>query len=215
MKLTKYEHSCVVLEQDGQSLVIDPGGLSSSFVVPKKCIAVFVSHEHFDHLDQKKLHEILAVNPELILYTNTGVLEQLDDSLRAKTQLVEADTSLEIGEFSLQFTGSLHEEIREEVPRPINSGVIVNKTYYHPGDEHYVTDLPYTWLGLALNAPWSRVKQTNQFIKDSKAANIIPIHDGLLNTAGLSTYENHIKAACEIAGSNYQFVPVGETIELK
>jgi L-ascorbate metabolism protein UlaG (beta-lactamase superfamily) len=31
MKLTKYTHACIVLEEQGEKLVIDPGGFTPEF----------------------------------------------------------------------------------------------------------------------------------------------------------------------------------------
>ena len=215
MKLTKYEHSCVVLEVDGQSLVIDPGGLSQSFTAPENCIGVVVTHEHFDHLDQEKLQAVFAQNPEAILYTNSGVQSQLNESLAGRTRIINSGEEVTAGNFALQFVGAQHEEIRQELPRPMNIGVVVNSLYFHPGDEFCVPEIDMQWLGLPINAPWAKVKETNTYIKDVKAAHVLAIHDGLLNPAGLSTYENHITAACEVVGSEYHYVRVGSTIELK
>lgn len=214
MKLTKYEHSCVVLEGDDESLVIDPGGLSRSFVSPSNCVGVVITHEHFDHLDQTKLQDVFSKNPEAILYTNSGVQAQLNEDLGQKTKIISPGDQVTIAGFNLHFTGGQHEEIREGLSPCVNVGVVVNNIYFHPGDEFCVTDVAYNWLGLPINAPWAKVKETNQYIKDTKPGNIIPIHDGLLNEAGMSTYETHIKAACEIVGAQYQPVAVGDSVTL-
>ena len=62
MELIKYGHACVVLEQDGRRLVIDPGMLT-----PEDALAgadgVLVTHEHADHFAPEKL----AARPDLLL----------------------------------------------------------------------------------------------------------------------------------------------------
>lgn len=214
MKLTKFEHSCMVLEKEGKSLVIDPGGLNGALVPPINCVAVVVTHEHFDHLNQDKLKEIFAVNPEAKLYVNEGIAAKLEDELSGRATVVNSGQLEAVEGFSLQFVGALHEAIRPEVPRPVNVGVIVDELFFHPGDEYSVPEQPFVWLGLAINAPWAKVSETNDFVKAAKSKHVIPIHDGLLNEAGIGTYENHITAACEMVGSEYHTVSVGESIEL-
>jgi len=214
MKLTKFEHSCVILEKDNKSLVIDPGGLNGSLVPPTNCVAVVVTHEHFDHLNQDKLKEIFTVNPEAGLFVNEGIEAKLEDDLKGRATVIKSGQQEDVSGFSLTFVGGLHEAIRPEVPRPINIGVIVDELFFHPGDEHVVPDQPFVWLGLPLNAPWSKISETNDFVKAAKAKHVIPIHDGLLNKAGIGTYENHITAACEMVGSEYHSVTVGESTEL-
>jgi len=57
MRITKYTHACVRLEDDGRVLVIDPGTWSE----PTALIgadAVLVTHEHSDHIDVLRLAEL-------------------------------------------------------------------------------------------------------------------------------------------------------------
>ncbi|MBP9738509.1 MBL fold metallo-hydrolase [Candidatus Saccharibacteria bacterium] len=214
MKLTKYEHSCVVLEKEGKTLVIDPGGLSGSFVVPDNCVGVVITHEHFDHLDQEKLQTILAAKADVKIYTNKAVVALLSEELKNASVVVSVGDTLRAGDFTLEFVGGVHEEVRPELTRCENTGVIVDGEFYHPGDAHFVPEKPVKWIGIPLNAPWSKVSETNEFVKAVKARNAVPIHDGLLSEAGVPTYENHITAACEMVDTVYHPIKVGETIEL-
>ena len=214
MKLTKYEHSCVVLEKGGKSLVVDPGGLSGSFVMPDDCVGVVVTHEHFDHLDQEKLQTIITAKPDVKIYTNKAVVALLSDELKNVSATVSTGDTVQVGDFSLEFVGGIHEEVRPELVRCENTGVIVDGVFYHPGDAHFVPEKSVKWLGIPLNAPWSKVSETNEFVKAVKAEHAIPIHNGLLSEAGIPTYQNHVTAACEMVGTEYVPVTVGENIEL-
>lgn len=214
MRLTKYEHSCVVLEKDNQSLVIDAGPLSGSFVVPDNCVGVVVTHEHFDHLDQEKLKATLVKNPDARLFVNTDIEALLEDELKAAVTVVAPEQSETAGNFSLQFVGGTHEAIRPEVPQPVNTGVIVDELFYHPGDQYFVPKQSFTWLGLPLNAPWANVSETVKFVEQVKAQHILPIHDGLLNEWGIKTYESHIKAVCELVGTEYHPINTGDQVEV-
>ncbi|MDQ5862445.1 MAG: MBL fold metallo-hydrolase, partial [Actinomycetota bacterium] len=51
MKLTKYTHACVRLEQDGRVLVLDPGTFSETEEALDGAQAVLITHEHGDHVD--------------------------------------------------------------------------------------------------------------------------------------------------------------------
>ena len=214
MKLTKYEHSCVVLEKDGEFLVIDPGGLSESFLAPDNCIGIVVTHEHFDHLDQDRLVSVLVKNPNAKLYVNADIAAQLREQLKTSVVLIAPGDIKKAGEFKLEFVGGIHEVVRPEITPCANTGVIVDELFYHPGDAHFVPEKPVVWLGVPINAPWSKVSETNDFVKATKAKYAIPIHDGLLSAEGLPTYESHIKAACEIVGTEYHPLSVGDQITI-
>lgn len=214
MKLTKYEHSCVVLEKDNQSLVIDVGPLSGSYVVPDNCVGIVVTHEHFDHLDQEKLKATIAKNPDVKLLVNVDIEVKLEDELKSAVTIISPGENQTVGGFSLQFVGGCHEAIRPEVPQPVNTGVIVDDLFYHPGDQYFVPEQSFTWLGLPLNAPWAKVSETTEFVKQVKARHILPIHDGLLNEWGMKTYESHTAAVCEMVGTEYHPIKTGESIEL-
>ena len=50
MKITKYEHACFVVEEDGESLIVDPGGWTTDLVIPDTVVGVIITHEHQDHI---------------------------------------------------------------------------------------------------------------------------------------------------------------------
>src|ERR1700749_1623524 len=68
MRLTKLGHSCVRLEKDGASLVIDPGMWSGADALAG-ADAVLITHEHPDHIDGDVVRAALESNPALQLWT--------------------------------------------------------------------------------------------------------------------------------------------------
>ena len=53
MRLIKYAHACVRVEDDGAVLVIDPGAFTEPAALDG-VDAVLITHEHFDHLDVER-----------------------------------------------------------------------------------------------------------------------------------------------------------------
>ena len=204
----------MILEKGGERLVIDPGGLSASFHPPENCVGVIVTHEHFDHLDQDKLSAVQAGNPELKLFVNQEISGQLGAELQKSVVIVAPGQTERVGSFTLEFVGGVHEVVRSEIVPCLNTGVIVDDLFYHPGDAHFVPEKSVVWLGVPMNAPWSKVSETNDFVKAVKPRYAIPIHDGLLTPEGVATYEAHITAACEFVGTEYHKLKTGEEIDL-
>lgn len=54
LTLTKKTHSCIRLEKDGRTLVIDPGAFSEQDAAVG-ADAILVTHEHPDHFDEGRL----------------------------------------------------------------------------------------------------------------------------------------------------------------
>ena len=63
MKLTKFEHSCLVLDKNGSTLIIDPGSFTMPLTDIMGVVAVVITHEHADHWTPEQLTRILDRNP--------------------------------------------------------------------------------------------------------------------------------------------------------
>jgi L-ascorbate metabolism protein UlaG (beta-lactamase superfamily) len=215
MKLIKYEHSCLVLEKDNVSLVIDPGVFSTSFTLPKKVVGVVVTHEHSDHIDEERLKMIFQKFPEVKMYAPQAVVNQVSDELKNNFQVVRTGEKAIVGGFELSFVGGQHEVIRDDLPVLENIGVIVDGVYYHPGDSHFVPEENYVWLGIPQIAPWSKISETDDFVRHAKPQKAIQIHDALLSEAGHKVYDGQLKAICEKHSVELHMLQVGEGLELE
>ena len=49
MKVTKFEHSCLVVDQSNHTLIIDPGSFTMPLNHVRKVVAIVITHEHPDH----------------------------------------------------------------------------------------------------------------------------------------------------------------------
>jgi L-ascorbate metabolism protein UlaG (beta-lactamase superfamily) len=63
MRLTKYGHSCLLVEEGPARMLLDPGTLSGGFEELEGLTAVLVTHQHADHLDLQRLRRLLERNP--------------------------------------------------------------------------------------------------------------------------------------------------------
>src|SRR5574340_544363 len=78
MKITKYGHCCLLIEEDGLRILIDPGSYSTLPDGLDSIDLVLVTHEHQDHLHVDSLKAVLKGNPEVKVITNKSVSSLLE-----------------------------------------------------------------------------------------------------------------------------------------
>ena len=61
MRLTKFGHSCLLVEEQGARMLLDPGTLSDGFEELQGLTAILYTHQHADHLDPARLPGLLAL----------------------------------------------------------------------------------------------------------------------------------------------------------
>lgn len=179
MKITKYQHACLLIEKDGTSLVIDPGEYSDDFVVPQNVVAVIVTHQHSDHADPHKIAQILEQNPEAILLIGPNdTLTKLDSKNK---QIVTGGDKLSVGGFNLKFFGGQHAIIHSSLPTVENVGILVDDKFYYPGDSFTLPNVPVDTLALPVSAPWLKISETIDFMLAVKPRLAFQTHDILLS----------------------------------
>ncbi|MET7641194.1 MBL fold metallo-hydrolase [Streptomyces sp. NPDC005438] len=188
MELIKKGHACVALREDGRTLVVDPGGFSE----PDAALgadAVLVTHEHPDHFDERRLRTALEANPAAQVWTLASVAAQLSAAFPGRVHTVgEGDTFTAAG-FEVSVHGQLHEVIHPDIPRITNVGYLVNGSVFHPGDALTVPGRPVDTLLLPVHAPWSKLSEVVDYVREVAPAQAIDVHDGLLSDLGLGVYQ--------------------------
>lgn len=212
MKITKLEHSGLVVEEDGQKLVFDPVELAG-FQLPQldDVAVIIITHEHGDHLQPEKLRDIMQRNPQAKLLTAEDVELDLPG-----LQRVHAGDRIEIGPFNLEIFGRDHAKIVEgEVPCQ-NIGVIVNQRLINPGDSF---DLPPTKIEHAVLmvpsvAPWSKLAESMDYITAVRPAFALPVHDAILSDFGKQIYFAWLAKTCAQVGAEWLELAPGDEFEL-
>ncbi|MEV1019309.1 MBL fold metallo-hydrolase [Streptomyces sp. NPDC050264] len=195
MKLTKKSHSCVRLEKDGQTLVIDPGGFSEEDAT-LGADAILVTHEHPDHFDEERLRAGLESNPGAQIWTLKSVAEQLAAAFPGRVHTVGHGDTFTAAGFDVQVHGELHAVIHPDIPRITNVGYLVKGaeggTVFHPGDALTVPDQPVETLMLPVMAPWSKISEVIDYVREVKPRRAYDIHDALLTDLARPIYDRQI-----------------------
>ncbi|HEY8589164.1 MAG TPA: MBL fold metallo-hydrolase, partial [Naasia sp.] len=123
MKVTKLEHAALIVEAGAQTLVIDPGSLTTPLTEPGNAVAIVITHEHADHWTPEQLNRILSRCPQARIFGPAGVAAAASDF--EVTVVADGDVH-EVGPFRLAFFGERHAVIHETLPVPDNVGVLVN-----------------------------------------------------------------------------------------
>ncbi|GAA5188451.1 MBL fold metallo-hydrolase [Rugosimonospora acidiphila] len=209
MQMIKYTHACVRLEDGERRLVIDPG-LWSEVEALAGVADVLITHEHYDHVDSDKLAEARQDNPNLRVYAPASVAGQLA-ALGDSVVTVSVGDRFTAGGFSVRAVGGEHAEIYEGLPGCANVGYLVDESLYHPGDSLFRPDAAVETLLVPAAAPWLKLAEALDFVRDVKPARAYPIHDALLSEVGQHAFDNWM----DLKGStDYTRPQTGEPVSL-
>jgi L-ascorbate metabolism protein UlaG (beta-lactamase superfamily) len=214
VKLTKKGHACVRLEKDGRTLVIDPGTFSEEDAAVG-AEAILVTHEHLDHFNEDRLRVALEANPEARIWTLGSVADKISAAFPGRVHTVgEGDTFSAAG-FDIQVHGQLHAVIHPDLPRITNVGYLVDRSVFHPGDALTVPDSPVETLLLPVQAPWSKISEVIDYVREIKPQRAIDVHDGLITDIGHMVYNNNLGPnGPGIGGAEHGSLAPGESLDL-
>jgi L-ascorbate metabolism protein UlaG (beta-lactamase superfamily) len=205
MRLTKYSHACVRLEDGDRVLVIDPGTLSEMEAL-SGATAVLITHEHADHVDAGKLRAARERNPALAVYTHAGLAPSLGVSGHGATAVAVGETFTATG-FSVRAVGGEHAEIIDGLPGCPNLGFIVDGVY-HPGDSLFVPAEPVETLLVPASGPWLKLREAIEFVRAVRPARAFPIHDANLSALGMENFDGWL---ADERATAYARIPLGES----
>lgn len=207
MRITKYEHACVVLEEQGKRLIIDPGKFTEKLADYSNVCAVVVTHVHSDHFDIENLRAIKTTSPRAMFF---GPEQVAAEAKEVNMQSEHAGSGITVENFSLAFYGGKH-ELYEGFE---NLAVLVNDVFLHPGDSYTTIDKPVKVLGLPASAPWLRVPDTVSYLSKVKPEIAFPIHDSVLSEAGKEIHYRIIGEGAKDVNADWRIIGTGEGIEL-
>jgi L-ascorbate metabolism protein UlaG (beta-lactamase superfamily) len=212
MRLTKFEHAALQLEQDGRKLFIDPGSFTSPLTDTANAVAVVITHEHPDHWTPEQLHRVLDLSPDATIYGPEGVAAAAGD---LDITVVRPGDTIEIEPFTLRFFGGRHAVIHESIPVVDNVGVLVNDLLYYAGDSFAIPEgVEVEVLAAPAGAPWMKIAETMDYVLAVKPKRAFPIHEMVLSRAGKDMANGRLTWATEQNGGTFFPLEPGDTLEL-
>ncbi|MFD7433022.1 MBL fold metallo-hydrolase [Streptomyces sp. NPDC059861] len=210
MKLTKKTHACVRLEKDGRTLVIDPGGFSETDAAAG-AEAILVTHEHADHFDEERLRTALEADAAAEIWTLKSVADKISAAFPGRVHTVGHGDTFTAAGFDVQVHGELHAVIHPDIPRITNVGYLIDGGVFHPGDALTVPDQPVQTLMLPVMAPWNKISEVIDYVRELRPQRAFDVHDALLTDLARPIYDNQIGA---LGGSEHLRLTPGESAQV-
>lgn len=171
MKITRYFQSCLLIEEKGTRVLIDPSGQDKDIGKFGKLDAVFYTHEHADHFDAEMARRFVeeGIAP---VFANASTAKLIEASKTEVTNGQEFDINgLKIIAMELP-----HCLMVDGSEGPQNTGYLVGARLFHPGDGKELESLESEILAMPLNGPDISMHDAFMFAKQVKAKTVIPIH---------------------------------------
>ncbi|KQV19157.1 MULTISPECIES: MBL fold metallo-hydrolase [unclassified Kitasatospora] len=209
MRLTKFGHACVRVETERATVVIDPGAFTEEDAL-RGADAVLITHEHFDHFVEDRLRAAVEADPGLRIWTNGSVARQLT-GLGSRVRVVGEGDAFEINGLDVSVHGEWHALIHPDIPRVGNVGFLLDGRLFHPGDALTLPPQPVETLLLPLAAPWARIADLIEYVREVAPRRALAVHEAVLSEAGQAV---HVRLIGGTAGVEFGQPKAGEQLDL-
>ncbi len=178
MKITKYGHCCLRIEEQNLMILTDPGNYN---VCPLDggVDVILITHEHQDHCHLDALQIILAKNPHAEIITHKGVGKLLDEAGIKWTNISSGEVITRKG-VNIKSIGSTHACIHHDLASVQNTGFLINEKLFYPGDSFELPLVPVDVLALPVAGPWIKLSEAIEYTKAVQPKKVFPVHDGML-----------------------------------
>lgn len=210
--VTKYEHACIALEENGRILVIDPGVWTTDIPQLSNVDAIVITHNHPDHCNPEHLAALADSNPGVQIF---GTQEVADSLAVPHVTIATSGQTVSVGAFHLEFFGEHHAQIHTSIPAIQNIGVLVNDTFYYAGDAFTIpASKAISVLAAPVSAPWLKMAEVIDYYQAIKPRVCIPTHNALLSEIGQGLADRFLQNLADGAQATYSSLKPGQSIEV-
>jgi L-ascorbate metabolism protein UlaG (beta-lactamase superfamily) len=178
MKITKYGHACLLVEEGEARILIDPGTWNET-PDAEHVDAILITHEHQDHIDIPQLKEVLSRSPKANVITHEG-LHKLLSGAGILYLPIEDGGSIDVKGVTVTSVGTNHAIIYGDVSPCRNTGYLIADRLFVPGDAlHDVPKVQVEILALPTGGPWMKLAEAIEYAKALKPKVAFSIHDAM------------------------------------
>lgn len=208
MRISKHLHSCLLIEEQRKTILIDPG----IYTYEKKALDLqklstleylLITHEHADHCHLPFIKDIVTKFPSVTIISTPSVVEMLKkERITATTQSNDVVTVTPVN----------HERVFD-VKAPQNVLFAVFGRLAHPGDSlSFTTDKDV--LALPLLGPSWMITQAAEKAAALKPKCVLPIHDFHWRDVYRKQYYVRLEAYFKTLGIEFKPIETGEVVEV-
>jgi L-ascorbate metabolism protein UlaG (beta-lactamase superfamily) len=174
-RLRNLGHCCLLFEQAGSRLLIDPGCFSTGFEELTALDGVLITHVHEDHLDADRMGALIERNPGARVLCDEVSAARLAECGVTGLVVHQGDT-LDIG-VQIGVYGREHAVIHPDLPNIPNVGYLLANRFFYAGDAFTVPGIPVEIAAVPVGAPWMRMSESVDWLRILRPRVAIPVHD--------------------------------------
>jgi L-ascorbate metabolism protein UlaG (beta-lactamase superfamily) len=213
MRLTKFGHSCLLVEEGRARILLDPGAFSDGFEELEGLSAVLFTHQHGDHLDTERLRGVLDRNQGVRVVSDEGSAELLGEAGVA-VEVVHDGDEFDVAGVGVRVAGRDHAIIHPDIPVVLNVGYLVAGRLFHPGDAFTPPGQRVDVLAVPAGAPWLKVSEPIEYLRQVRPLVAVPVHEKVLSAAGMSIHYRQLEQLGAGDGTTFQSLDDGKPVEL-
>ena len=185
MKITKYGHCCLLIEEQGLRVLTDPGTFSTLQSTARDVDVLLITHEHPDHFHVDSVKEILAHSPKALVITSAPVAKLLS-AVGVTAMVVGHGMSHTFHGVIFTGFGTEHALIYPSWNKVENTGYFIGERLFYPGDAFYDPKRPVDVLALPVAGPWCKISEAVDYALEIQPKHAFPVHDGGLKAPGVA-----------------------------